>query len=292
MRFYQYGFQALALGAALAMPSFASAQYAFKTIDLGNGLNTNVAGNSEHAIAGGFDDSDGNTHGFVMTKKGVTQIDAPFPGTFYTSCNFINDKGQVTGIYIDANSFHGYIMSKGSFTSIDVAGAMGTQAVGVNNRGQAVGGWLESRTPLRVHALVWDNGALSFFDVPGMPYTFAEGINDRGEISGFYRDPTLLKHGFLRSPSGSLQTIDHPLGALGTVGETVNNKGSYVGFYIDASGVDHGFLYHYGKFTTIDVPGAAWTDVYTINDEGVIGGAYGDASGATHGFVGTPLHDD
>ena len=44
-----------------------------------------------------------------------------------------------------------------------------------------------------------------------------------------------------------------------------------------------------GVYTSINVPGALWTDVYSISADGDITGAFEDANGI-HGFVASPSH--
>jgi probable HAF family extracellular repeat protein len=66
----------------------------------------------------------------------------------------------------------------------------------------------------------------------------------------------------------------------------INNRGQVVGEYLDAGGAFHGFLYHKGRFTTIDFPGAVGSSPTGINDRGEIVGAHADpASGGVHGFL-------
>jgi hypothetical protein len=40
-----------------------------------------------------------------------------------------------------------------------------------------------------------------------------------------------------------------------------------------------------GRYTTIDVPGAAATTAVGVNDSGVVSGFYTDSSGSNHGFI-------
>src|SRR5262249_22268165 len=51
---------------------------------------------------------------------------------------------------------------------------------------------------------------------------------------------------------------------------------------------DHGFLKDAATFTTIDAPGAILTGALGINDAGQIVGLFDDATGR-HGFVATPV---
>src|SRR6516164_1541906 len=82
---------AVAVGLLLGVPGRANGQYVFTTIDVPGSTSTAVNGNSTHAITGQFDDADGNTHGFVLSKGVFTTIDVP--GAVLTSINGINANG-------------------------------------------------------------------------------------------------------------------------------------------------------------------------------------------------------
>src|SRR5437773_774333 len=103
-----------------------------------------------------------------------------------------------------------------TFTTIDVPGANFTQAGGINDRGQIVGGY-SIGGGLLVHGFVLDHGTFTTIDVPGANFTQAGGINDRGQIVGGYHDAVGREHGFLLD-HGTLTftTIDVP-GAFGTI---------------------------------------------------------------------------
>jgi len=82
--------------------------------------------------------------GGVKTAVGDVQysfntIDFPgarFPGTIASG---INDGGQIVGAYSDGLMAHGFLDITGSFTTIDVPGAIDTVAKGINDNGQIVG---------------------------------------------------------------------------------------------------------------------------------------------------------
>ena len=57
------------------------------------------------------------------------------------------------------------------------------------------------------------------------------------------------------------------------------------GWYDDVDGRQHAFLLWHGRFSTIDVPGSAFTRGNGLNDRGDIVGFYEDAHGVEHGFV-------
>jgi uncharacterized membrane protein len=68
----------------------------------------------------------------------------------------------------------------------------------------------------------------------------------------------------------------------------VNNRGQTVGVAftgVDAAQTAQGFLQRDGRFSRIDVRGAASTLPFGINDHGDIAGVYIDAGGALRGFV-------
>ena len=73
-----------------------------------------------------------------------------------------------------------------------------------------------------------------------------------------------------------------------TFAQGINNVGQIAGFYAKADGTSHGFVLTRGRFTTVDVPGASWTEVYSINGRGELVGTFEDATGI-HGFVARPV---
>src|SRR6266568_2249903 len=96
--------------------------------------------------------------------------------------------------------------------------------------------------------------------------------------SGFAHD-----HGFT--------TIDVP-GASSTEAFGITPEGNVVGVYSNATGT-HGFLLRRRErdddgdndaFTTINVPGAFFTEAFGITPEGNVVGVYSNATG-THGFL-------
>jgi uncharacterized membrane protein len=71
--------------------------------------------------------------GTYTTLKGLA------PGLFY-SLNGLNDADQVVGEYSDAaNTYHGFVLSDGVLTNLDVPGAKNIAAFGINDAGEIVG---------------------------------------------------------------------------------------------------------------------------------------------------------
>jgi hypothetical protein len=84
-----------------------------------------------------------------------------------------------------------------TFTPIDVPGAISTQALRINPRGQIVGFYHDSTGG---HGFLYDRGVFTTIEVPGASGTQAFGINPRGQIVGLYFDSTGGQHGFLATP--------------------------------------------------------------------------------------------
>jgi len=199
-------------------------------------------------ITGNVTDDNYGTHGFVRDRDGhFTNFDAagadPIVGC--TCPGGINDLGAITGYFVDTNGVaHGFLRAPaGKITSFD-----DSNAGAIANQGQG---------------------------------TFPESVNDREAIAGYFIDGGGVGHGFLRTPDGSMTTIDIP--GAGTYPGNINNFGSIAGTYYDENFVSHGFIRtSAGKIIVFDAPAAvgSWIGTYTavINDRGVVAGSYYDAN--------------
>ena len=162
-----------------------------------------------------------------------------------------------------------------------------------------------------------DGTTITTFDAPGAGTgadqgTTGFGINPAGAITGFMRDANFARHGFVRSPEGTITVFDDPNAgtctvSCGTIGNgqgtrayAINPAGAITGFYTDNSGRCHGYVRSAnGTFTQIDAPDAG-TGPFPqgtfpsnitpmgINPAGVITGFYVDANSVQHGFVRAP----
>jgi len=181
------------------------------------------------------------------------------------------------------------------FTPIAPAGSLFSLARGLNDRGDAVGDYLDSNFGyhgfLRTH-----NGTVSTIDPPGATATSAFSVNNLGVVVGAYRDSLNLLHGFRRSPSGSYITVDFP-GAPDSQLTGINNSGETTGVYdlgtlasAQCPGTSCGaisFFHKNGLFTSFENPSAApgVTFAQSVNDRGQIAGFYQDTSGGVFGFL-------
>ena len=92
-------------------------------------------------------------------------------------------------------------------TTLDVPGAILTQANGINDSGQIVGYYYDAAS--YQHGFLLDQGSYTTLDVPGSYGTYAHGINAAGQIVGYYWDHT-GQHGFLLD-NGSYTTLQGEL---------------------------------------------------------------------------------
>ena len=211
-----------------------------------------------------------------------------------------------------------------SFSQIDFVPKTGTQANGITEDGQVIGGTFD---PLSE----WNQG---FYDLVGYGFFLLNYPNHWTNINGICGNVdgfqvvgsipgicafvgstsgvfTEICHpgagvtygtgcniggqvvgyyypgnGFLWDSSGNFTNIDYP-NAIYTRPYDINNSGVIVGEYWPVTpGPSRGFLRDSnGNFSTIDYPGAYSTTPMGINDTGQIVGTYNDASGGTHGFL-------
>jgi uncharacterized membrane protein len=121
--------------------------------------------NDRGEIIGRYFGGDGNPHIYRLTKTNFVTID--YPGATnrtavgYTSpVGGFNNHGDIVSAYCSAsncelettNALHGFVFSKGVFTTLDVPGAAGTVAFGINDAGDIVGGYTDER--FRVHGFL------------------------------------------------------------------------------------------------------------------------------------------
>jgi hypothetical protein len=223
-----------------------------------------------------------SSHAFTSPlgpKAGGTFVafDAPGAGTGYFEGTFptsINDAGEITGRYVDANgTAHSFARAKnGTITTFDVPGGTTSSAYSINSEGTVTGQYIYFDDPNSVpHGYSRSrNGAFSTFDAPnaGQSGTFPVWINPAGAVTGTYVDANTIAHGFVRPSIGELITFDLPNAdnnpadnnfrdfPVGTQAADISPEGVVLGVYTDVNTNRHGFIRGTdGGFTTFDPPG-------------------------------------
>jgi probable HAF family extracellular repeat protein len=192
-----------------------------------------------------------------------TSLSAPFQGVTSTLGYGINDFGDVVGSY-QANKApigyppdiaqHGFVLKRGTYTTIDVpfAGATDTVASGINNLGDVVGTYSDSDG--YSHGFTLKKGVFTSFDFPGPDVvdTTASAINVAGAIVGYYYDlNSQQRRGFIFK-AGKFSSIDPPFtDACCTRALGINDRGEIVGDYLQGY-TAFGFTRKQGKFQSFD----------------------------------------
>jgi len=227
-------------------------------------------------MVGKWFDPSGGTHGFFRSAGGgFLLFDVPLPGAIAgtTIANSLSNNGVIVGEYTAPTSIsicpvpvplpHGFVRNAdGSFTAIDVPGAVATSAKGVDDSGNIVGAYVTipaSTTTcspsaiINVHGFVRDaQGNYTTLDFPGATNTLLFRIADSGDITGLYTAAVVTSEilsdnippnspviSFVSFRNGTFTSLNIPYPDSSTRG--INPQGDVVGVYTDVHG-DHGFL--------------------------------------------------
>jgi hypothetical protein len=269
--------------------------------------------NASGVITGYLYDTSGNEKGWMRDAEGnITLLVDPLDTTTPTANRAlgINDDGMIVGFFFDtaAGLYYGYFYSAGNYETYAVAGqptGTDTGIGGIDNKKANFCGFVLPPPYTVYQAFVSIHGAVTVFGVEGSSDTQCLAINDSGEAAGFYTDSANVLHGWVRSPSGTITTINVPGASTatgtvpcggsagGTEVEGINDSGYVSGHYYDTSNNEHGFVRApNGKFTRLNVPGAAQTAGGGINSAGVVVGHWSDSSCNNSGYTATPAGGD
>ncbi len=179
----------------------------YTTIDPPGSVNTVAYGstytiansiNSSGQIAGYYQDSSGDLHGFLDSGGVYTTITDPLASTS-TVINGINDSGEMAGSYIDNSGNTNLLLDVGGvYTTIDAPGSTYTVATGINDLGEVFGFYRENSGDLS--GFVENGGVLTTIDPPGSTNAVVGGVNDLGQIVGGYGPTGHISDGSLAVP--------------------------------------------------------------------------------------------
>ena len=168
--------------------------------------------------------------------------------------------------------------------SIDYTGdeTLGTEAFGINDRGDIVGRWFDFDE--NIHGFLLRNGRFTPLDVPGAITTGALDINNFGVVVGRTVDAEGVSHGFVWK-DGRFKLFDYP-GAVQTMARGIDDFGRITGTYVmEGESDQHGYLLDHGGFHPINKPDATLTHPFDINILGRMVGNWRGADGVVSGFT-------
>jgi hypothetical protein len=134
---------------------------------------------------------------FAYTAMGgtFTSLASFLPmGTTISQATDVNNAGIVSGFFGSS----GFLLNAGVLTTVNFPGAMSTQALGLNNKGDVVGDFVDSMGVM--HGFVFDGTNYTEVDAPNSTSTTINGINDKGQIVGFFTDANQNTIGFVGDP--------------------------------------------------------------------------------------------
>lgn len=301
---------AVATGAAQDTPD--TAHFTFSRFSVPGAVDLGIESiDNGGTISGYFTDSAGDYKGFVRSSSGTvtTVVD---PGA--TSSPSITELGQIDTSGIAAGEFYDpatsvysgffYNSTKGTYRTYNVPGQPAntdTSVNGINKDATHFCGAVESPPYSMENAFIGIAGKVDIFSVEGSSETVCTALNNSDSAVGFYVDSTGVVHGWLRSSSGDITTIDEPDASTvtgsapcgGTAGGTtvvgINNDGTISGHFWDSSFNEHGFYRTAdGKYHEVNVPKAYQSSGGGMNDHGVMVGHYVNSSCKSFGYIATP----
>src|SRR5215831_3664019 len=116
----------------------------------------------------------------VMPVYAFTTFDDPSGSPGSTEAWGVNDMDQIVGSYLNATGSHGFLLSGGTYITLDdPLATAGTFAQGINATGQ-IAGYYKNASGL--HGFLLSGGTYTTLDDPlATMGTFASGINAAGQ---------------------------------------------------------------------------------------------------------------
>jgi hypothetical protein len=246
--------------------------------------------NNGGVIAGDYVDAKGVQHGMILAGTKLTTVNKAGCQTtagLTGSIAFfgINTAGAVVGWCVSTKTGLdiAFMYANGKFTAINFPKSSGTQASGINDKGEIVGLYLDSTGAS--HGFSKIGTKYTSIDAKADTNTVAWGVNNNGQITVYATNSSGGFDSFLKTGS-TFKKISDPKADVGTIVHTPNNKGDITGTYYTNSGADtHGFLLHGGKYFDVNDPkGKTLSRSDGLNDKLEMVGRYSPSTGGNFGF--------
>jgi hypothetical protein len=254
-------------------------------------LETDTYGvNNAGVIAGDYVDSSSVQHAMLLAGKKLTTVNnkacSAISGTGGISFYGINSKGDAAGWCTSAKTGLdiAFVYSKGKFTAVNFPKSNGTQATGINDKGEVVGLYLDSTNA--THGFSKKGTKYTDISVTGHTNTVAWGVNNAGQITVYATSSAGGFDSYLLTGK-TFKNINNPgAGTTGTIVHTPANNGDIDGTYYDTTGAEKGWLLHKGKYYDVVDPGGV-SRADGINDKSELVGRYGSGTFGGVGFKAT-----
>lgn len=206
----------------------------------------------------------------------------------------INNSGLVTGAYVDpvTGGWTSFRLERGDLiTGIEFPGATDTILGPANNRGVESGNYGDKISQRPVFYDIRGGTYAPLPEIPGLPFNFGNGINDLGHGVGVaYASGDINAGGNGLGMNWFWDGRDYsffivPGATYGASVGGLNDLDQISGYYVDDTGTPQGFVKDGMNYTTLTVPGAAYTIGNGINNEGVVTGLYVNPDHSHHGFI-------
>ena len=264
--------------------------------------------NASGQVVGYADVGGNNRHAFLYSKSKMIDLGTLSGPASSSHAYHINSDGQVVG----ASAIRAFLYRNGEMFDLGTSGRplhdkrtylsspeqlyTGSEAYGVNDRGQVVGCVRgPGSTALETRAFLYRSGKVTELGfLPGGSRSLACDINDSSQVVGYADTADGNTHAFLYADG---KMID--LGTLGGAeswAKGINATAQVVGSAHTASGKRHAYLYSNGIMTDLNTridPAAGWKleEATAINDSGWIVGRGKAPSENSRAFLLTPAVD-
>jgi hypothetical protein len=257
-------------------------------------LETDTYGvNNAGVIVGDYVDAKSVQHGMILAGTKLTTVNnkscEAITGTGGIAFFGVNQTGTAVGWCTNSKTGldMGFVYAKGKFTTINFPKSKGTQATGINDKGEVVGLYLDSAA--FTHGFSKIGSKYTSIDVKGGTNTVAWGVNNAGQITVYTTNSAGVFDSYLMTGK-KLKKIDNPAAGTGsgqgTIVHAPSNVGDIDGTYFDTTGAEKGWLLHKGKYYDVVDPNGV-TRADGINDKSELVGRYGSGSFGGIGFKAT-----
>ena len=234
--------------------------HSFRDVKAPGAVQTDAyAVNRSGVIAGDYVDANNVQHGMILNGTKLTTIDLKgcrttgnTPGSI---AGFgINNAGAVAGWCLNATTGLpiAFTYANGKFTAIAFPKAAGTEANGINDKGEVVGTYFDAAG--RQHGFYLVGKTYTNIDIKGALTTTAWGVNSAGLITLF---GTNSKGKFISLTFDGKTFKQYRVpgaGPLGTVIQTPNEDGDFVLTWYDPNNAPHGAWFHQGAYVKFSDP--------------------------------------